>query len=92
MKDKTEVQAELTKWEDGKLSNAEMVADIEKEVAKGQVDPTWLHDAAKEPENKMLRMDQRDHELHEDAKIPELGEDDKKAAVVDAVKIEHKGV
>merc|ERR1719353_373495 len=31
MKDKTKVQGELTKWEDGKLSNAEMVAGIEKE-------------------------------------------------------------
>ena len=92
MKDKTKVQGELTKWEDGKLSNAEMVAGIEKEVAKGQVDPTWLHDAAKEPENKMLQMDQRDHELHEDAMIPELGKDHTEAAASGMGRVKHKGV
>jgi len=97
-KDKTKVQAELANWEDGKLSNAEMVAGIETEVARGQVDPTWLHDAAKEPEEKMLQMDQMDHVFHDEASIPELSSessasgDTAAAAAAGGGGVEHKGV
>jgi len=91
-KDLEKLQAELANWEDGKLSNAEMVASIETEVANGQVDPTWLHDAAKEPEEKMLHMDQKDHEFHDEASIPELSSKTAAAAGGGGGGVEHKGV
>lgn len=61
----------LTQWEDSKISNAEMMAEIEKLIQKKQIDPRWLHDGNAVAESNFIKLDPSDHADHAAAAVPD---------------------
>ena len=68
--DAEELEGEFRQWEKGKLSDNEMMLDVEQEVSSGAVDPSMLHDGETQKENAgMLEMDSTTHDETKD-KVP----------------------
>jgi hypothetical protein len=69
--DKPELEEELKDWDKGKISDSEMMLDIEEGVSDGGVDPELLHEGETSKEMaEMLEMDTKDHEDVDGADVP----------------------
>jgi len=83
---KPEMEKDLQKWKNEKISDSEMMLDIEKQVKDGEVNPEWLHrDESKSEEATMLNLGQEDHQLHEGDSVPAAEVGDAKAAAAEEV-------
>jgi len=63
--DRADVKEKLRKWEKDKISDAEMMVDIENDMKKGEVDPEWLEERqTKKEKSNMLKLGTEDHMEH----------------------------
>ena len=61
--DKSVLEAEMVDWNKGKLTDSEMLLDVEKAVSDGGVNPALLHEGeTSKQQAEMLEMDQADRE------------------------------
>ena len=61
--DKPVLEAELKNWDKGKLSDSEMLLDVEKAVSDGGIKPEMMHEGeTSKQQAEMLEMDQADRE------------------------------
>ena len=78
---KPQMEKDLQDWKNEKISDSEMMLDIEKEVKDGEVNPEWLHrDESKSEEATMLNLGTEDHDLHNGDNVPAAEVGDAKAA------------
>ena len=61
--DKPVLEKEMREWNKGKLTDSEMMLDVEKAVSDGGVNPALLHEGeTMKQQAEMLEMDQADRE------------------------------
>ena len=55
----------LQAWDEHKLSDTEMMLNIEEKVKAGKINPAWLHEGeSRQVEDEMLTLGNEDHESH----------------------------
>ena len=59
------MEGKLDKWQADKLTDAQIVLDIEREIAGGHVDPAWILEKGTKREHKaLLKFGSENHANH----------------------------